>query len=297
MISARLEIFQRTPAQLGEGPCWHPRRESLWWIDIPGKTLFEADLHGGPVRKVALTQMAGSIAVASDGRFISALHRGIHLIDPVTGSLERFTEIPDHDPINFRFNDGKVDPQGRFWAGTLGLKGQRGQSRLFRIQGDRSVAVMLEHVSISNGLAWAPDERTLYYVDSPTRQVQAFDFDGNQGVIYGGRVAISLTDHEGVPDGCCMDAEGCLWLAHWGGAKLTRWNPRTAELLQTISLPVRNVTCCAFGGPKLDKLFVTTAVDPEADRPEPEAGFVFCLEPGVSGLVQSPFRLPYGDHP
>ncbi len=285
------EIFQRTPARLGEGPGWHPRRQTVWWVDILGCKLFESGPDGGPVRTLALPQMPGAIAPMHDGRLIAALHQGVFLCDPDSGALTPFAVPAGHDPQVFRFNDGKVDPQGRFWAGTLALDSRPGQSKLFRFGGDRSCAVMRENVSISNGLAWSPDGRTLCYVDSPTRQVQAFPFDGELGVLGQPRLAFQLAEGDGWPDGCCMDAEGCLWLAHWGAGKLTRWDPAKGKLLRTVPLPVSNVTSCAFGGAKLDRLFITTAVDPDAKKPEPEAGFTFCLDPGVAGLSPGEFLL------
>ena len=292
MHAAAPDIFQRTPAQLGEGPCWHARRGTVWWIDILGRKLFESDPSGGPVRTIDLSQMPGAIAPTSDGRLIAALHHGVFLCDPATSALTPFAVPSGHDPAVFRFNDGKVDPQGRFWAGTLALDSRPNQSKLYRFGGDRGCTVHRTQVSISNGLAWSPDGRTLYYVDSPTRQVQAFLFDGEHGMLGAPRVAFHLADGDGWPDGCCMDAEGCLWLGHWGAAKLTRWDPATGRRLRTVPLPVTHVTSCAFGGAKLDRLFITTAVDPEAKKPEPEAGFLFCLDPGVTGQAIAEFRLP-----
>jgi sugar lactone lactonase YvrE len=285
------EIFQRTPARLGEGPCWHPRRQTVWWVDILGRKLFESGPDGGPVRTLDLPQMPGAVAPASDGRLIAALHHGVFLCDPDSGTLMPFAVPPGHDPAVFRFNDGKVDPQGRFWAGTIALDSRPQQSTLYRFDGDKSCAVQRAAVSISNGLAWSPDGRTLYYVDSPTRQVQAFPFEGERGTLGPPRIAFELAEDDGWPDGCCMDAEGCLWLGHWGAAKLTRWDPATGRRLRTVPLPVNNVTSCAFGGAKLDRLFITTAVDADAKKPEPEAGFIFCLDPGVAGLPPSEFHL------
>ena len=238
-----------------------------------------------------LPEMPGCVVVADDGRLVVALHRGVQFCDPNTGALSPFSVPAGHNPEIFRFNDGKVDPQGRFWAGTLALDSRPRQSHLFRFDAQGRATIILEGVSISNGLAWSPDGRTLYYVDSPTRQVQAFAFDGESGTLGAGRVAFALGDDEGWPDGCCMDAEGCLWLGHWGAGRLTRWDPVHGRRLQTVSLPVENVTSCAFGGTKLDRLFITTAVNPDAKVLEPEAGFVFCLEPGVPGLPATEFRL------
>jgi sugar lactone lactonase YvrE len=287
----RAEVCQRVPALLGEGPCWHAARGSLWWLDITGRQLFEWALPDGAVHTRALPQMPGSLAVASDGRLLAALRDGFYLLAPDGGEPELFTRAPGHDAQHFRFNDGKVDPQGRFWAGTLALNGRTGASQLFRVTRGPSVQTMLTGVTVSNGLAWAPDGRTLYYVDSPTRRVQAFDFDGETGTLHRGRTAILLQDGDGWPDGCCMDVEGCLWLAHWGGGKLTRWDPTRARCLLTVSFPVGNVTSCAFGGPKLDRLFVTTAAPDNGNPPEPEAGFLFEIAPGTSGLPVPVFPL------
>jgi sugar lactone lactonase YvrE len=233
--------------------------------------------------------MVGAIAPTQRGGLIAALRDGIYLLDPDSGVSAPFATAPLHDAQAFRFNDAKVDPRGRYWAGTLALDDRRGVSRLYRIEADRSVAVMREGISISNGLAWSPDGATLYYIDSPTRTVQAFPFDLDQGTLGTPRVTIVLAEADGWPDGCAMDAEGCLWVAHWGAAKVTRWEPRAGRLLATVTLPVRNVTSCAFGGVGLDQLFITTAQNSGGAAIEPEAGYIFRLDPGVTGLAIANF--------
>lgn len=280
----QLEIFQRVPASLGEGPCWDSARQILWWVDIRGKKVHEASLEDRPSRVLPLDQMVGAVTLTDQGGLLAALQDGIYLLDPTTGATKKFANAPHHDAIHFRFNDAKVDPQGRLWAGTLALDGRRGQSRLYRVDGDATVTPMVEQVSVSNGLAWTADGRTMYYIDSPTRTVQAFAFDPEKGVLGASRVVITFSESDGWPDGCCIDAEDKLWIGHWGGSKLTRWDPMAGRLLQTIGLPVSNVTSCAFGGPKLDHLFITSAVDDEGGKQEPEAGFVFCIKPGVTGV-------------
>lgn len=292
MTAPRAELALRAPALLGEGPCWHAARGTLWWLDITGRRFFEWDLRAAAPRVLPVPQLPGSIAPARDGRFVAALHEGLYLVAPADGALEPFATLPDHDPRQFRCNDGKVDPQGRFWAGTLSLTGRTGQSRLFRVGADRAVAVRREGVTISNGLAWSPDGRTLYYVDSPTRRVQAFAFDGADGTLHDARTAFALEADEGWPDGCCMDAAGGLWLGHWGAGRLTRWDPVAGRRLLTVHLPVTHVTSCAFAGPKLDRLFITTAApDAPGAAPEPEAGCLFTLDPGVPGLPIPVFAL------
>lgn len=278
-----VEVFQRVPAKLGEGICWHPARGTVWWIDIVGQRYYESDVAGSPPRILQSAQMIGAVAPTVDGGLVAALGDGIYLVDPNTGRESRFATAPGHDATQFRFNDGKIDPRGRFWAGTLALDNRSGQSRLYRIDADKCVTTMHEGVSISNGLAWTADARKLYYIDSPTRTVQVFDFDLEHGTIGPPRVAITLGEADGWPDGCCMDAEDCLWIAHWGASKVTRWKPETATLLQTISLPVANVTSCAFGGEELDQLYITTAIDDGRMALEPEGGFLFRVDPKVTG--------------
>ncbi len=283
------ELFHRVSAKLGEGPVWHPQRKTLWWIDILGQTFFESDLSGSAPRTLSCAQMIGAVAPTQGGGLVAALRDGIYLVDPDTGATTLFATAPGHDATHFRFNDAKVDPRGRYWAGTLALGSRPKESRLYRINPDRSVAVMQEGITISNGLAWTPDARTLYYIDTPTRVVQAFDYDLEHGSIGPARIAITLSESDGWPDGCCMDAEGCLWVAHWGAAKVTRWDPATGRLLGTVKLPVTNVTSCAFGGEKLDQLYITTAQDESRAAAEPEAGSLFRIDPGVTGLPVASF--------
>lgn len=278
-----LEIFHAIPTRLGEGVCWHPSRQTIWWIDILGRRFYEAAPTGAAPRIIACAQLIGAIAPTRSGELIAALHEGIYLVDPETGATSRFAAPADHDTKIFRFNDGKVDPAGRFWAGSMALDERPGQARLYRFGIDGSVAVMREEISVSNGLAWSPDARTMYYIDSPTRTVQSFAFDLEHGTLGPPRVAVQFAKADGFPDGCTLDAEGHLWIAHWGAAKVTRWDMRTARLLQTVSLPVRNVTSCAFGGAKLDQLFITTAKDEKSAAPEPEAGFIFRFDPRTTG--------------
>ena len=277
------EVFHRVPARLGEGVCWHARRRTLWWIDILGQRLFESDLSGAAPRELASPSLIGAVAPTARGGLVAALRDGIHLLDPDTGAFTPFATAPGHDPGQFRFNDAKVDPRGRFWAGTLALDGRAGQSRLYRIDADRRVCVMREGVTISNGLAWSADARALYYIDSPTRTVQAFEYDLEHGTIGPPRVAITFAEADGWPDGCCLDAEGGLWIAHWGAGKVTCWDPVAARLRRTVRVPVANVTSCAFGGPRRDQLFITTAVDDARAGAEPAAGWLFRADPGIVG--------------
>jgi sugar lactone lactonase YvrE len=286
---AQVEVFQAVAARLGEGVCWHPIRQTIWWVDILGRKFYEASASGGPLRTLPCAQLIGAVAPSRAGGLVAALHDGIHLLDPGSGVMTPFAAPVDYDAKHFRFNDAKVDPQGRLWGGTIALDGRKKQSKLYRIGADRVVQVMREGVTISNGIAWSPDGRTLYYIDSPTRTVQAFAFDGADGTIGPPRVALQFVEADGMPDGCTTDAEGHLWVAHWGGGKVTRWDVDQRRLLRTVSVPVRNVTSCAFGGPRRDQLFITTAFDDDSAPREPEAGYIFRVDPNTEGLDLASF--------
>lgn len=278
-MNVQPELWVRCDARLGEGICWHPVRHALAWVDILGGCVFEFSQER--VTRWDCGEMVGAVAPATDGSYLAALRGGISRLNPLNGALRRLASAP-YDPERFRFNDGKVDVRGRFWVGTLSLRGEERTSALYCCAPDGLMRRMLDEVSISNGLAWTADNRTLYYIDTLTRSVRRFAFDALAGTIAGGEIAVSFADEEGFPDGCTIDRDGNLWVAHWGGSRLTQSDPRTGRRLRTVPLPVRNVTSCAFGGERFDRLFVSTAkCDGETEE---LAGSVFVLEPAVGGL-------------
>lgn len=188
--------------------------------------------------------------------------------------------------MRIRFNDAKADPAGRLLAGTMALDARPRAARLYRFAADGTSEVLREQVSISNGLAWSPDGGTFYYIDSPTKVVLAFPYDVASGRLGPARLALDLRDRPGLPDGCCTDADGRLWIAHWGESCVTGWDPVHGRLLATIGFPASQITNCTFGGPKLDRLFVTSAaidLPPEKRTIEPLAGCVFCVDVGTRG--------------
>jgi len=283
----RVSLFRAIPATLGEGAMWHPARQSLFWIDIPGRKIFETTLAGASTRTRPVDQLIGAVAPTADGGLLAMLQDGVHRFDLETGRTTAFVHPAGHDATTVRFNDAKCDPQGRLWAGTMAIDESAGRGALYRIDPDGSCRRMRSEVSVSNGLAWSPDHRTLYYIDSPTRTVQAFDYEAGTGEISRPRVAIDTSSVPGYPDGCTIDTDGNLWIAHWEGWCVSRWDPVRARLLDTLRVPVSQVTTCTFGGPGLDTLFITTAGDrlSDADRAaQPEAGFVFAASVGAKGF-------------
>lgn len=213
-----------------------------------------------------------------------AVRDGFMSLDLDTGKTSLVATPQGHNSEN-RFNDGKCDPAGRFWAGTMETETRKGA--LFRLDPDLSVHQMLDGVGCSNGIVWSLDRKTMYYIDTRTRRIDAFDYELGAGVISNRRPIVTVPEEHGHPDGMTMDAEGKLWVAHWDGWCVCRWDPATGELLQKIRLPVARPTSCAFGGAGLDTLYVTSAtteLDSAALAKQPEAGGLFICNPGVRGL-------------
>jgi len=282
------EIALDARAQLGEGAIWNAARQRLHWIDIKGQRVFTYDPATGENLACGVGRMVGTVVPRARGGLMLAVHEGFAALDPIDGQLTLLPHPPEHDPAAVRFNDGKCDPAGRFWAGTMALtKGPRPLGRLYRLDADGSMQVLLRDVGTSNGLAWSLDRRTLYFIDTALVRVDAFDYDDATGAIANRRTAITIPPGIGRPDGSTLDAEGMLWIAMWDGWGVTRWDPQTGRLLQTVRLPVARVTSCAFGGPQLDVLYLTTARDgltPDQLAAQPLAGGLFRICPGVRGV-------------
>jgi len=216
-----------------------------------------------------------------------AVYEGFASYDLEQQKLTLLHNPEAHLPHN-RFNDGKCDPAGRFWAGTMEYSFKENRGTLYCLDRDGSVRKMLGDIGISNGLAWSLDGSVMYYIDTLTSAVRAFDFDMETGAIRNERTAIRVPEEMGHPDGMTIDAEGMLWIALWGGGQVGRWNPDNGELLTSISCPVSLTTACAFGGKELDTLYITSAVDDlsgEQLEKEPHAGGLFAVRPGCQGIA------------
>jgi sugar lactone lactonase YvrE len=289
------ELLLDARADLGEGPAWDARRGCLYWVDIRAGNLHAFDPAEKSDRCLNLGEPVGCVAPRRSGGLVLALHSGFASLDLPNGSplalgdgsgVRGIVHPEPHLPGN-RFNDGKCDPAGRFLAGTMDDAEEGASGSLYSLSPDGALQTLLTGVRISNGLTWSPDGRIFYYIDTPTRQVTAFDYDLSNGTIAGSRPAVVVPPGMGWPDGMTSDAEGMLWIAMWGGAQLTRWDPGTGRLLETISFPALNVSSCAFGGPDLDELFVTSARK-GMSAPQlgeyPYSGGLFRLQPGVQGM-------------
>jgi sugar lactone lactonase YvrE len=221
-----------------------------------------------------------------------ALHRGFARLDPATGTVSGLIAPAGHDPGTCRFNDGKCDPAGRFWAGTMALDERAGLGSLYRLDSNGQASRVLSGVSISNGIAWNPPGTKMYHIDTPTSVVAAYDYDAATGEIRNRTIAAEVPRSLGWPDGMTIDEEGMLWIALWDGHAVTRWDPANGRCIATHRLPASRITSCAFGGPGLRSLFITSArvgLDPAELARQPEAGSVFVLEPGVAGRPASAY--------
>jgi L-arabinonolactonase len=278
--------------ELGEGPVWCPLEKTLYWLDTKGKKIWRHHPANGKTENWATPEQPGSMALRQNGKgLVVAWWNGFRFFDPNTGAIKI---IHDHeqDMPNSRFNDGRCDRQGRFWAGTMDDTYAEPCGSLYRLDTDLEFSVQETGIYTSNSTAFSPDGRTLYYCDTPQNAIWAYDLNIESGNINNKRVFASTTDLEGEPDGSTVDAEGYLWNAMWGGACLVRWAP-DGSFDRKIELPVHNPTCPMFGGDNLDIIYVTSArvelSDAELAK-KPLAGNVFAIAgSGASGLPEPRF--------
>jgi len=264
---------------LAEGPVWHQNR--LWWVDIERGEVHAFSPQSDRDRHWRFPHRIGFVIPTQKGDFLVGTDRGIARFHPDHEDLQ-FVAHPEPDIPGNRFNDAKCDAAGRLWAGTMAIDESPERGSLYRLNTDLSLARTVSKVSISNGLAWSPDGRTLYYIDSPTRKVDAFDFEPTEGALSRRRTIIEVTD--GFPDGMAIDHQGRLWIALWGGWCVACYDPGNGQRVQQIDVPVEAVSSCCFG-PE-DTLYITTASRDvtEATRArQPQAGGIFAAHVGVSG--------------
>lgn len=270
---------------LGESPLWHPEEQCLYWVDIDGEAFFKWNLmENEQPQRFGVGSLLGAIAFRAQGGLLLATQKGFALCNAEASSLQ-FIADPEADKPQTRLNDGAVDPQGRFWCGSLG---DPFNNALYRFDPDHSVHLIEDGIGMANGMAWSPDQQTFYFADTLAHTVYAYDYKRLEGCISNRRVFIR-DKSAGLPDGLTVDSEGFIWLAWWGGWRLTRHDPE-GKLQRQIDLPVECPTSCTFGGVDLDQLYITSAAAEQGKAPshrQPLAGDLFCLLPNVTGL--SPF--------
>jgi sugar lactone lactonase YvrE len=278
-------------SQLGEGAFWDYKNQKLYWVDIEGKSLHIYD----PKTKINKTYQTpsriGTVVPINNTEAIIALEDGIYKINTQTGEIILFSDIESKQTEN-RFNDGKCDVNGNLWVGSMNLKQNKPTARLYKINKKGEAKKMLDSITISNGIVWTSNNKTMYYIDTPTGKIKAFDFDKNKSTITNERIAVYVPESLGYPDGMAIDNENMLWVGMWNGNAVARFNPHTGKFISKIEVPAHNITSCAFGGKNLDTLFITTAsIDMTIEEREkyPDAGSIFFAVPGVKGVESNYF--------
>ena len=274
------ELLYDTKATLGEGLIWDARTQTLYWLDILNKRIYV----GGDVL-VELDEFIGCIAPRKTGGLVLTKRFSFWTLEPASVRTSLILPLTN-EPSNNRFNDGKCDPRGRFLAGTMDMGETDPNGSLYSLD-EKTVTKILSDVTISNGMAWSPDHKTFYYIDTPTRIVRAFDYDLETGAIANSRNVIHVPETQGWPDGMTSDTQGNLWIAMWGGAKMTKWNSNTGELLEQIPVPAKNVSSCVFGGKNMNELYMTSArvgLDEATLTQYPLTGGMFRLATDVEGM-------------
>jgi sugar lactone lactonase YvrE len=262
-------------SELGEGPFWDAESQSLYWVDIPASRVHRLSTSGvhsswdvGCQAGAVVPRAGGGLVVAAGNAFLS--------LDPLTGAVDELAVAAGRPGT--RMNDGKCDRAGRFFAGTMDENESPGRGSLYRLDPDLSVTEIYTGIGISNGLGWSPDDRLMYYIDSLDYRVAVMDYDLATGQAGERRPFVTLGSGDIMPDGMAVDAEGGVWVAVWGGGVIQRYDAG-GQLTGVVRLPAANVTSCAFGGPELDTLYITTAAG--AGR---SAGALFACAAGVRGL-------------
>ena len=263
---------------------WRAETQDLVWVDIESARVCCFNPATGENQTWDVGEKPGLAVPTKQGDLILGTSVGFVRLDLASGVLSPIID-PEQDLPNNRFNDGKVDPEGRLWAGTMGMDETPNVGSLYRLNRNLSADKLFDQVSISNGMAWTSDQKTFYYIDSPTRRVDVFDCDMAGGTVSDRRTAFELPEGMGYPDGMCIDNEGMLWVALWQGWGVARFAPGGA-LLAKVEVPVECVTSCCFGGENWDELYITTSsrdLDETGRAEQPLAGGLFRCRPGVSG--------------
>jgi len=288
---ATLEL--KINSSLGEGAFWNYKTGELYWIDIEGKKLFVYDPETKKNRKFDLHSRPGTVVPsARKDTAVIAMEDGIYLIDTKTGKTSLLSD-PEKDIKINRFNDGKCDPNGNLWVGSMNLKQDQASAFLYKIEPDGRSTAMLDSITISNGIVWTKDKSIMYYIDTPTGKIMAYDYDQASATISNKRVAVVVPESVGYPDGMCIDENDMLWVGLWNGNAVGNFDPATGKLIRKIEVPAHNVTSCAFGGKNLDILYITTAgtdMTPEEQKQYPYAGSVFKFTPGIKGIMNNFFE-------
>lgn len=273
----------------GEGPLWLDRKAMLNWVDIDGCRLNSLDPLTAKTGSVSFDESVCAIVETTSDLRLLALAKRMVLINHSGDIIEDLCEIESDRPNN-RCNDGKVDPAGRLWIGTMHNEGMAGEGSLYRLDHQNNQPVrMLDGLSIANGLAWSRDSRTFFYIDSPTREIWAFDFDPANSSISNRRTVVHVPDTMGIPDGMSIDTNDRLWVAHWGDGMVRCWDPRDGSHLASIQIQDKLSTSCTFGGANRDTLYITSGSD--SNNTSVSSGRLYQIQMSIQGEFSFQYRL------
>jgi len=293
MITATLMETLKVKNTLGEGVIWDAIGAAAWWTDIDGSKLYRYDPAHKQLDHWSTPERLGSFALVADSDYlICGFASGFAYFNPHNPQIVdlQWLQKTEQDNPDTRLNDGRADRQGRFWAGSMVESGDQGGGALYCLDQQLQVTSKVSGLSISNGLCWSPDSTVMYHTDTPSRRINAYDFDATTGAIANQRCLVR-TEKGCFPDGSTVDSEGYIWNAQWGASQVVRYSP-AGEVDFILPLPVSQPTCVAFGGPQLDRLFVTSATqgfDQQALLAEPEAGNVLVFQTNITGTPDSRF--------
>ena len=276
MSNLSIEQIGLRSSKWGEGPIFW--QDLLYYVDIEGHALVRLNPQTGGGKIWNMDERIGTVVPCQSGDLLCAGDSGIYRFNPLDGSKISLADPEAEKRPDNRFNDGKCDPGGRFWAGTISTVKKTGDASLYQLDESGSLKRMISGVTNSNGICWDQEKKLMYYIDTPTQKVTVYDYDLANGKIENSRIAVDFTKFgiEGSPDGMTMDVEGMLWVAMCHGGAVLQINPDTGELLRKVLLPCVETTACTFGGNRLDRLFVTTGIHKTLE--EPGAGHVFVVD-------------------
>lgn len=284
-------LLCKADLQLGEGAHWHPEWKKFLYVDIERGRVGCIDAVTGIMEEKEVYKRVGTVVPYKNDTLIVALQGSIEAFDFATGELKRLTGIETDRSAN-RCNEGKCDAAGRLWVGTMQVNAAPGAGALYCYNG--SLQKKLEGISVSNGICWSNDDRTMYYIDSFEYHIRAYDYDGVTGMITNERIVVEIKEPGCMPDGMAIDEGGMLWVAMWGGACIQRYDPGNGNLIGRVIVGVPNVTSCAFGGENLDELFITTARSDLSSaqlQAYPLSGSLFIAKVNIKGNPPNFFKL------
>jgi xylono-1,5-lactonase len=286
-----VDVIWDAKAQLGEGPLWCESTGAIYWVDILHQKLMRTDSSGADRQTWDFNHPICSIVERVSGGFSVTTKSDFAYFDETSGQVSTIC-TPTSGASDIRFNDGKCDAAGRFWAGTMHIPANKPLASLFKLDHDLKPKLMDSGYVVTNGPTWSPDSKFMYHNETSSGQIFIFDFDLDSGEIRNKRLFRQFKTNEGLPDGMCVDSAGCIWVAHFSGARVTRFAPDGREL-QCIELPTSMVTSCAFGGHDFRTLFITTAtvaLNPKQLEEQPLAGALFAVQVDTPGFASFRFK-------